>query len=71
MLSMRAAALSAAMAVVETTVTGAGKDLQALKDPVCGMTVTERTEHQVELADKHFYFCSAGCKTKFSANPGQ
>ena len=59
------------MAVVETTVTGAGKDLQALKDPVCGMTVTEHSEHHVAEAGKHTYFCSAGCKTKFSADPAK
>lgn len=42
-----------------------------LKDPVCGMTVTEKSAHQAEHDGKRYYFCSAGCKTKFNANPSQ
>ena len=45
--------------------------LQPLKDPVCGMTVTAQSAHQAEHIGKRYYFCSAGCKTKFNANPGQ
>ena len=44
---------------------------QPLKDPVCGMTVTAQSAHQAEHIGKRYYFCSAGCKTKFNANPGQ
>ena len=44
--------------------------LQPLKDPVCGMTVTAQSAHQAEHIGKRYYFCSAGCKTKFNANPG-
>jgi Cu+-exporting ATPase len=44
---------------------------QILKDPVCGMTVTEQSQHQAEHAGHCYYFCSAGCKTKFNANPEQ
>lgn len=40
-----------------------------MKDPVCGMTVTEQSAHQHEHAAKMYYFCSAGCKTKFAADP--
>ena len=40
-----------------------------LKDPVCGMTVTEQASHVLQHAGKPVYFCSAGCKAKFSANP--
>lgn len=43
----------------------------ALKDPVCGMTVTDQSEHKVEHGGRLFYFCSARCKTKFTANPKQ
>ena len=50
---------------------GADTALQPLKDPVCGMTVTEQSAHQAEHVGKRYYFCSAGCKAKFSANPGQ
>ncbi|MBX9676293.1 MAG: heavy metal translocating P-type ATPase [Methylotenera sp.] len=40
-----------------------------LKDPVCGMTVTEQSSHVFKYKDKPVYFCSAGCKTKFAADP--
>ena len=42
-----------------------------LKDPVCGMTVTEQSEHHIEYEGRPFYFCSAKCQGKFSANPPQ
>ena len=42
-----------------------------MKDPVCGMTVTEQSQHHAEHAGKRYYFCSAGCKTKFGVNPNQ
>ncbi len=42
-----------------------------LKDPVCGMTVTEKSEHK-ELHDaKMYYFCSSKCHSKFNAEPGK
>jgi Cu+-exporting ATPase len=42
-----------------------------LKDPVCGMTVTPASPHVHEHEGKPFYFCSAGCRTKFAADPGK
>lgn len=41
----------------------------ALKDAVCGMTVTVEAKHSHEHEGHTFYFCSAGCKTKFSIEP--
>ncbi|MBA6420944.1 heavy metal translocating P-type ATPase [Pseudomonas sp. 5Ae-yellow] len=42
----------------------------SVKDPVCGMTVDpDKTEHHAEHADKTWYFCSAGCRQKFLADP--
>ncbi len=39
-------------------------------DPVCGMTVDpETTPHRAEHANKPYFFCSAGCRTKFVAAP--
>jgi P-type Cu+ transporter len=39
-------------------------------DPVCGMTVKIQTAKYIsEYKSKDYYFCSAGCKTKFIANP--
>ena len=42
---------------------------QALKDPVCGMSVTEQSPNKHAYAGRPYYFCSAGCKTKFIADP--
>ncbi|HPT55638.1 MAG TPA: heavy metal translocating P-type ATPase [Casimicrobium sp.] len=42
-----------------------------LKDPVCGMSVTDQSNHSHDHAGKMFYFCSAGCKTKFAADPAK
>ena len=41
----------------------------ALKDPVCGMTVTARSTHVLQHDGEPVYFCSAGCKTKFLTDP--
>ncbi len=40
-------------------------------DPVCGMTVTNKSEHHIEHDAKSYYFCSAHCLNKFSASPHQ
>ncbi|BCM26249.1 heavy metal translocating P-type ATPase [Methyloradius palustris] len=40
-----------------------------LKDPVCGMKVTEQSPHVLQHEGTSVYFCSAGCKAKFAANP--
>src|SRR5262245_17490136 len=40
------------------------------KDPVCGMTVIiDTAKHTVEHAGHTYYFCSAGCRMKFGADP--
>ena len=37
-------------------------------DPVCGMTVDPKTtKHKADHKGHTYYFCSAGCKTKFVA----
>jgi YHS domain-containing protein len=41
-------------------------------DPVCGMQVDEqRAAGKSEHEGQTYYFCSAGCKTKFDQNPEQ
>ena len=41
-------------------------------DPVCGMTVDSKTaKHKADHKGQAFYFCSAGCKAKFQANPAK
>lgn len=43
---------------------------QTEKDPVCGMTVDPaRANASYQHGGKTFYFCCAGCKTKFAADP--
>ena len=46
-----------------------GAATPALKDPVCGMTVTDKSPHGVEHEGRPIYFCSAGCRAKFIADP--
>jgi Cu+-exporting ATPase len=42
------------------------------KDPVCGMTVDPNgTPHRHVHRGSTYYFCSAGCRTKFAAEPGK
>ena len=39
-------------------------------DPVCGMTVDPATTaHRAAHEDQDYFFCSAGCRTKFVAEP--
>ncbi|MBN8944542.1 MAG: heavy metal translocating P-type ATPase [Rhizobiales bacterium] len=41
-----------------------------VKDPVCGMDVDPATSrHRAEYAGETYHFCSAGCRTKFEADP--
>lgn len=40
------------------------------RDPVCGMDVDpHRSTHRADHAGNPYYFCSAGCRTKFAADP--
>jgi P-type Cu+ transporter len=46
----------------------AGSD--GVKDPVCGMTVDpHKTPHRHVHQHRTYYFCSAGCRSKFAAEP--
>ena len=43
-----------------------------VKDPVCGMDVDPaKTAHHADHAGHVYHFCSAGCRTKFIAEPGK
>jgi Cu+-exporting ATPase len=51
-----------------------GPDMDATKtyvDPVCGMKVAPTSSHTAEHGGHRQYFCSAGCRTKFLAAPGE
>ncbi len=41
------------------------------KDPVCGMDVNTDCDYTAEYSGQTYYFCSAGCRDKFKADPGQ
>jgi len=46
--------------------------VDAVHDPVCGMTVDPvTTPHHAAHAGRDFHFCSAGCRTKFVAEPSK
>ena len=48
----------------------ANENQEAVRDPVCGMTVDpHKTPHRTNYAGRPYYFCSAGCLKKFSADP--
>lgn len=38
-------------------------------DPVCGMNVSENSEHYYQYQGKKYLFCCDGCKQKFIKNP--
>jgi P-type Cu+ transporter len=41
-------------------------------DPACGMAVDPATsQHRFDYRGKTYHFCSAGCRTKFAADPDQ
>ena len=45
---------------------------QGAIDPVCGMTVDPATaKHKADHKGQAYYFCSAGCRTKFVATPAK
>jgi Cu+-exporting ATPase len=42
----------------------------SVRDPLCGMTVDPATsQHRFDYLGETFHFCSAGCRTKFAADP--
>ncbi len=42
---------------------------QSLSDPVCGMDVTEESEHHLHYHHQEYFFCSSTCFSKFKAEP--
>lgn len=53
-----------------TAVDSRSDEHAAAIDPVCGMTVDPaKTTHHAEHQGQAYYFCSAGCRAKFVADP--
>jgi Cu+-exporting ATPase len=51
---------------------GKSPEFGPIKDPICGMTVDPAsTAHHAEHDGTTYHFCSAGCRTKFIADPGK
>ena len=48
-------------------------DTDSVVDPVCGMTVDPHTTPAPprRTTGRTYYFCSAGCRTKFAADPAK
>src|SRR5262245_48505618 len=45
---------------------------EAVTDPVCGMKVDpHKTQYRATQQGRAYYFCSAGCQAKFSADPAK
>jgi Cu+-exporting ATPase len=42
---------------------------EGMRDPVCGMAVSTSSEHHFRHAGADYYFCCAGCRTRFAADP--
>ena len=42
-----------------------------IKDPVCGMNVSETSKFSTTNDKKEYYFCSQNCLNKFERNPSQ
>jgi P-type Cu+ transporter len=59
---------SQAATVVENANSG---NPPAVKDPVCGMPVTNQSFHHSSHLGRTFFFCGLKCKVKFDANPMQ
>jgi len=52
--------------------TMAAAESALVKDPVCGMAVDPATaRHKAEHGAATYYFCSAGCRDKFAAEPAR
>ena len=39
-----------------------------MKDPICGMTVTDRSFHYLEQRGQIRYFCGPCCKARFATH---
>ncbi|MEO8652303.1 MAG: heavy metal translocating P-type ATPase [Hyphomicrobiaceae bacterium] len=51
---------------------GGAATVEAVKDPVCGMTVDPHTAKHRHTHEGHpYYFCSARCREKFIADPAK
>ena len=59
------------MNTTNNSATGNVVDSASIVDPVCGMRVTEQSQHKLAHGGLPYYFCSAKCQGKFAADPRQ
>ena len=52
-------------------VSGNATPVLALTDPICGMTVTEQSQHRLAHEGRTYYFCSAKCQGTFAIEPAR
>ncbi|HUY19013.1 MAG TPA: heavy metal translocating P-type ATPase [Candidatus Binataceae bacterium] len=58
------------MAMEHTSPEPGASPADAIKDPVCGMTVDPATaEHRFVYRGTTYWFCGAGCRQRFESNP--
>jgi Cu+-exporting ATPase len=51
---------------------GIPPEAATVKDPVCGMDVDpHKAKHRADYAGRTYYFCSAGCRERFLADPAK
>ena len=50
---------------------GSADTAAALRDPVCGMTVSDDSPHSAVHEGGRYVFCSSGCRAKFVADPAR
>jgi Cu+-exporting ATPase len=46
------------------------ENCSVLKDPVCGMTVTNKSFYYLEQGGHSHYFCGSKCRARFAAQGG-
>ena len=56
---------------MDTDKSAVKEKVSALKDPVCGMSVTAQSTHHLKHNNNSIYFCSVSCKAKFKDNPNK
>jgi YHS domain-containing protein len=69
---MRVGAIRPQQPVLRRPPSANREELSMVKDPVCGMTIDEKTAAgKSDYKGQTYYFCATVCKTKFDADPAK